>query len=494
MSFGGSLNINDFRLVDTALEERLAGWTGLDINRVEFSFTQKQLDLSELRFDQPFGRIRIAEDLTTNISDVMITPDQADQARPEDAGPFGYSIGGIDIQDGGMDFTDLSLPLPFAARISNLEGAISALSSKSSEPAAVSLEGQVNEYGEASISGTINAFSFQQKTDIDLGFRNLDMSRLTPYTIQFAGHAIDAGRLDLDLKYKIDQQQLVGENNIVIREIKLGEKVDHPDAASLPLGLAVALLSDSEGVIEVDLPVSGDMSDPEFKIGGIVAKAIFNLITKIVTAPFALLGNLVGFDSEDFGTLRFTPGEAELSPPDREQLVKLAEAMRLRPELRVTVAGVYNENLDSQAIRIMRIDEQIESGVEAEEAGSEELSTSIRRRVVEALFGEVFPGQDLAMIQAEYTPPATDENATSVLDELAYISGLRERLIERYIVDEARLAELAQARANAALVSLQAHTEGGVIAVEVGAIEQVEPDDDDRLPLELSVEAGKAPE
>ena len=192
-------------------------------------------------------------------------------------------------------------------------------------------------------------------TDVTVEFRNLLMPKLSPYTVQFAGREIDQGKLDLGLVYAIDEGKLHGENDVVLSDLVLGEKVDHPDAASLPLGLAVSLLKDADGVIKIDLPVEGDINDPEFKIGGVVWQAITGLITKIVSAPFRFLGNLIGVDSEDFGQFEFLAGRADLTPPELEKIVQMEKALQQRPELTIEISGVADRVIDVPALKLIRL-------------------------------------------------------------------------------------------------------------------------------------------
>jgi hypothetical protein len=485
----GAMSIDGFEITDAVKQERLAAWNRMSIDHFELSLEGNSLQTSEVIFDQAYGRLHIAEDLSTNISDLLVAT-EASGDDDQSAENHTISIGGIKLQDAALDFSDFSLPLPFEAAIRSLQGEISTLSTTSSEPASVSMEGQVNEYGLARIEGEINAWAFTEQTDISMTFRNLEMARLTPYTVQFAGYAIEAGRLDLDLDYALTDRQLQGANSIVIRELTLGEKVDHPDAGSLPLGLAVALLKDSEGVIDIDLPVSGDLDDPEFKIGGVVMKAIGNMITKLVTAPFRLLGNLVGIDSEDFGTLEFLPGRSNVSPPDREKLVKLAEAMQQRPELMLEVSGVYASGPDSQALQV----QMAEAALEAREAElpeiGDELSTSRTRRALESLYLENNSADLLAAIQAENSvPESEEEGAEFVLDEPVYLNQLQDWLVEQQSVSESELLDLANARSAAVMeVLLTAQPETGLNAAEAEA-KSVEVAEGDTVPMELAVKA-----
>jgi len=389
----------------------------------------------------------------------------------------------------------LSLPLPFAAAIRSLDGTISTLATQSDESARVELDGQVNEFGQAKISGSINAWAPGKFTDIQMVFRNLEMNRITPYTVQFAGWKIDAGRLDLDLDYKIKGGQLNGDNAIVIREMVVGEKVENPDGTSLPLKLAVALLKDSNGVIDIDLPVSGDVNNPEFSIGGVVVKAIFNVITKVITAPFRLLGSLVGNDSEDFGTLTFDPGSAELSPPDREKLQQLESAMAQRPELALDIAGVYSPASDRAALKEIRVDEQLEARIEVGQAEGEELSTVSQRREIEAMFLEQFPDEPLETLKSRFmrtpdvneTQAADDEPAEPILDETAYVEGLRQSLIDAQEVTQQELTALADARAEAIIAALGSMQDGAPEPMVRSESVEVESEPGQPVQLELKV-------
>ncbi len=489
LSLAGEMAITGFELHDGVRDERLAAWDRLQLDRFELDWAAQRVNTSVLEFQGLFGRFHIAEDLSTNVGDLLVasTAGEADEAPPLPA----ISVGGIRLDGASLDFSDFSLPLPFRTEIRELAGDVSTLSTTSSEPASVKLEGQVNEYGLARIDGALDAWDPTQQTDITMTFRNLEISRLSPYTIQFAGYAIEQGRMDMDLGYVLDQRQLQGENNIVIREMELGEKVDHPDAGSLPLGLAVALLKDSEGVIDIDVPVEGDLDNPEFRIGGVIWKAIGNLITKIVTAPFRLLGNLVGMDSEDFGTMAFQPGRADVSPPDEEKLAKLGEAMLKRPELVVEVGGSWAPGPDRRALQEAHVAADLETWLDANPGDGDELSTDRDRRALEALHAAAAPGEPLDALQAQYSAaPAEDPEAAPVLDEAAYIAALRERLVSLADVGEAELDALARSRAAAVIARLHESQPEAELNVREVDPESVETAADGAVPLELGVSTG----
>ena len=239
----------------------------MEIDRYEIDSAETRAEISSLRFKQPYGRIEIREDLSTNVGDLLIETASEDAAEASMEAPaWSAVIGGIVIEDGSMDFSDLSLPLPFATRVTSLDGTISTIDNESNEPANIRLEGQVDEYGLARIEGGMNLLDPVAHTDVTVEFRNLLMTSLSPYSAQFAGREIDEGKLNLDLEYRIDGGQLDGQNSVVLSDLVLGKEVESPDAVSLPLGLAVALLKDSNGVIDIDLPVTGDINDPSSRL------------------------------------------------------------------------------------------------------------------------------------------------------------------------------------------------------------------------------------
>jgi len=496
-TFEGSARIVDFDLTDNVRKENLAGWKAMNMDRVEVDMAAGTARTSIIELTQPYGRLQVAADQTTNLDGLMIeagseegTESQDQETTPEP--PFAITLAGMEIEDASLDFSDLSLPLPFSTAIRSMDGTISTLATNSQEPARVDLEGQVNEFGLARIKGSLNAWDPVGFTDIQMTFRNLEMERMTPYTIEFAGWEIASGRMDLDLDYKIKAGQLDGANDIVIREMTVGDKVETPGGASLPLKLAVALLKDSDGVIDVDLPVSGDLNNPEFKIGGIVWKAIGNLIVKAVTAPFRLLGSLVGVDSEDFGVLHFSAGKSEVSPPDREQLLKLAEAMRQRPELRLEVSGTYVPELDIAAIQAQRVDERIEQALDAMQAGDQGITTDQQRQVIEQLVTTAGIIPDLVALQQEFSnvPEGEgQENAAPVLDEPAYLESLRQSLIEVEAVDETELKALAVSRADALVAVLSEDETTAPLPLSRGEAIEVEASKGGEIPLELKVES-----
>jgi hypothetical protein len=487
----GDMEIVGLSVQDSVENENLVGWRSLAIDRYELQTGSRSLALSSVSLADAYGRIEINEDRTTNLDSLVVR--SADETETEQAEPWSLVVGGIGLNNGTLDFSDLSLPLPFATRISGLDGTVSTIDTASTEPASIRMEGQVDEYGLARIDGTLAVLDPIGHTDIELEFRNLLMSRLSPYSAQFAGQEIDEGKLDLDLGYAIDQGQLKGRNDIVLSDLVLGEKVDSPDAVSLPLGLAVALLTDSNGVIDIDLPIEGDVNDPEFKIGGVVVQAIVGLITKVVSAPFRMLGSLIGVDSEDFGQFHFLAGRSDLTPPEIEKISQLQEALQQRPELSVEVGGVFDEAVDGPRLRFFRLRQQVVDRLGGEATDSDddfEMLDAEIRSVLETLFVERFPESPPETLKASYmAAPADDPEAKPVLDELAYAAELRDRLLAAEEITGEDLRRLANERANAIREAFLADGGFEPERITVAAPVAAESEDGEWIVLELGVAA-----
>ncbi len=500
ITVSGAIQVTDLEVKDTIENERLLGWNELDIDHFDLNLTAGNLRLSHLVFAQLFSRIVIFKDLSTNLASLVNKPTEGSTEADEDTSEttktnqFNIIVGGIRVDDGAMEFSDLSLPLPFATFITNLNGAVSSIATNSSEPANIKLEGQVDEYGLARIDGTINMFDPVQHTGIVLEFRNLLMSELSPYTIQFAGHEIDEGRLDLELQYAIDEGRLQGSNDIVISDLLLGGKIEHPDAASLPLGLAVALLKDANGVIDIDLPVEGDINDPEFRVGGVIWKAFTGLITRVATAPFRLLGKLISSDTEDLGEFQFLAGRFDLTPPELEKITQLEEALRLRPNLVVEVSGVIDPTIDIPALKYIHLHAILLTllGEDSKENDDETMLLDTETRpLLESLFKERYPDAQLATLKAQYMTPATNEaESKAVLDELAYVAKLKDRLMAAEIIGEHELVGLAQARAEIIKTAFRASGKLDEHRVRIVKPREVVSEDGEWVKLELAVANG----
>ncbi|MFN3543963.1 MAG: DUF748 domain-containing protein [Thiobacillus sp.] len=373
LDYRGGFAVDDLAITEEGTEEAFLGWQKLASDSLRVSLAPNRLHMNELVATHPFGKVIIFEDKTVNLQRVLRKPagetpasEPAPKAAAKPAEPaFPVAIERVRIVGANAEFADLSLTPQFGTRMHNLGGVITGLSTDPATTAQVELDGKVDDYGSARVRGAIEPFRATEFTDLKLTFRNLEMTHLTPYSGKFAGRKIDSGKLSVDLEYKIKARQLAGENKFIVNRLKLGERVDSPDAMKLPLDLAIALLQDSNGVIDLDLPVSGNLDDPQFSYGKIIWKAIVNVLTKIVTAPFRALGSLLGVNAEKFEAVGFDPGSSVLLPPEKEKLMTLVDALAKRPVLALTIEPGFDPVADRRALQeqAMRRDAAAVAGV-----------------------------------------------------------------------------------------------------------------------------------
>jgi hypothetical protein len=490
--YRGSFALRDLRLNEAETGNLFLAWKSLGSR--EFEVSPTKLNMGKLSLSGLDTKLTIYKDKSTSIKRILQQPSvnaapvnttsPIPTKSPDSKHPFLVNIDRLKISGGEMDFADYSLALPFGTRIHDLKGVVSGLSSQPNSPGQLELDGQVDDYGLARAVGQIDLLNPTDFMDLKVVFRNIEMTRLTPYSATFAGRKIASGKLSLDLEYKIHQHQLQGENQVVMDQLTLGERVDSPEAKNLPLDLAIAILQDSDGRIDLGLPVSGSLDDPQFSYGGIIWKAIVNVFTKIATAPFRALGALFG-GGEKFENIVFEAGQAQLTPPEREKLVRLAGALNKRPNLSLEIHGVYAET-DRVAFQDRELRRTVleKTGQHVEgdnDPGPISTHQPKVQAALEKLFSDTFGGGELAALKEGFrqaNPGQLEESATGKMmsrlsglfrekqtlneQEIARMKGgdfyaiLYGRLRTKIVVDNARLLALATARGEHTFAELKA--------------------------------------
>ncbi|MGK0499409.1 MAG: hypothetical protein ACJAYG_001046 [Oceanicoccus sp.] len=480
----GATQIQNLQINNDVSNQPLLSWKNLDIDQFKLDLQNNNVHFSRFLFEQPFADVAVYKDQTTNLSALLITDTKSSATTVEKtAEPMAVTIGGILLENGSMNFSDFSLPLPFTTYITDLKGSVSTIATDSSEAADIRIEGQVDEFGLARIDGNINVMDPIQNTDITINFRNLAMTNFSPYSAQFAGRKIASGKLELNLEYLISAGQLKGKNSVILSDLTLGEDVESPDATSLPLDLALGLLKDPEGNIDIKLPVEGNVDDPEFKIGGVIWNAFSSLISDIVSAPFRMLGNLLGISAEELGQIEFLAGRADLTPPEREKIAQLQQAILQRPELVIEISGASASALDKPALQYQQLKTAILLQMDKDSlpnSGDKRdvmLDSEIRSQL-ENLFEQRFPDISLKALRKQYTvPPVDNPTAKAEFDDLAYAIDLRDQLLAQEIVTKQDLLALAELRANTvkeAFISHEQLESTRVVVIKSTETDQVE--------------------
>ena len=491
----------------------LVGWKSLATTTLRAQTTPLQIQIDALHWDAPSVKYAIATDKTTNVqraikkNAAIVAAAEAAPATPatttappppadavaasapaadgdDDGSGIVMAIRRINIKGGVLDFSDDSLAGGFATSVHELDGTLNGISSDRSTRSQLALEGRVDQYGYAKISGSLNPFIPRDRSNARLEFRNLDVTRVTPYVVRFAGYKVASGRLSLDLNYRVRNNLIDGDNKILLEQFTLGEKVDYPGALDLPLNLAIALLKDSDGKIDLALPVSGNLDDPKFDYGQIIHKAIVNLITGIITAPFRLLGRLFSRDhGEEAGQIAFEPGSSRLLPPEREKIQHVVEALGKRPELKLQVPARYDSAIDARALKRAALRRELGKRAnldiaEEDPPGPLNIEDRRTRAAIRDLFAERFGSAELDKLRTEAEAKdksrANDDGkapaSLSLVEKLGrFASGephvadtgefyraLGSRLVAAQPLPPEALTELARKRASAIADSLKA--------------------------------------
>ncbi len=368
--FSGTAALNDLRVIDTTRSTPVLTWDVLKIHGLDLELEPTIIAVDTIALEKPFAHVMIAADRTLNLASLVKSADEPDSQPPEQPSDVAsgddtqapmtpVTIKAIRLVNGSVQFADFSLEPAVDTRIDNLNGAVTGLSSQEIAKADVVFDGTVNGQSPVTVRGQINPLTSNAYTDITVTFTNAELTAVSPYAAKFMGYPIEKGKLSLELAYKVAEHELIAENNVVLDQLTLGERAEDSEAPPLPMKLALALLKDRHGRIDIDLPIRGNLDDPEFRYGPLVWQVLGNVITKAATAPFAALGNLLGGDSDTVDQIGFSPGDATLSSTEEEKLTSLAEALAGRPNLRLDVAGTVDSEVDGRAIADMTLERKL---------------------------------------------------------------------------------------------------------------------------------------
>ena len=402
-NFTGNAKITNLLTREQLKNKDFVKWESFALKGIRAFFSANQYSAEKLSINKPYARVIIQKDKTINFGNILNTNDYKNKSKAVIKNtqtlalhPV-FKLGMIEVIDGSADFADFSLILPFSVQIKNLDGVASGLSSEQKSKIKLNLKGNAYDLAPVDIDGEISPYLGDYA--IKLKFTGMPMPLISSYMVQFAGYKVEKGKMSLELNYNVTDQHLSASNNIFIDQFELGEKIENPNAVSLPLKLAVALLKDSDGKIKIDVPISGSLEDPQFSVSQIVIDALANSIGKVVTSPFRALASLIG-DEEDLSMISFTAGEAILSEHEKSKLDSLVRALQLRPALNLEIKGAAYQEQDWPAVSDDALYDQLKKlkAAEINKQGEKKirpeyvvLSDQDYRRFMEELFVQNFP-------------------------------------------------------------------------------------------------------
>jgi hypothetical protein len=483
-SYRGDVALVDVRLLDRVNSTPLAGWSALSLANMKARYDEHgtDVDVSRVTFTDFFGRVLLDAQGRLNLNDVIarrrseagqakpipLTPNAgeaapasaavaqqasgpASAAAPSAAAPMRLHFGQLVLQRGHVNYTDNFIKPNYSANLVDINGTIGAFGTHSTTPAPVDIGAKLEANGPLSIRGTVNPLATPPSLDLTATAHGIELTNLTPYSAKYAGYPITKGKLNVDLHYQLANNQLSANNHIFIDQLTFGEHVQNDTATKLPVRLAISLLKNSRGEIDVNIPVSGSLANPEFSIGGVIWHAVLNLIEKAVTAPFALLANAFGGGAEDLGYVEFDPGSSKLTDASTKKLDAVVKALNDKPAVKIDITGRIDPAIDTPALRTAYVDNA---------ARQEKLKDTVGHgQSVDPSTVTVDPKEYDAYLEKAYKDANFQKPRNFIgMTKTIPANDMKTALAEHAPIDEASLRTLAQQRAQ----SVQQYFEGKV--------------------------------
>ncbi|MFM0730207.1 DUF748 domain-containing protein [Paraburkholderia sediminicola] len=482
-TYRGDVALVDVRMLDKATSDPFAGWGSLALTNLKADYDEHGtvVDAGRVTFTKFYGRVLLDAQGKLNLSDVVahesgaaqsltrdksgaepvpLTPQAA--SAPEAASapvpasatpatvtaatppqsPVKLHFGQLVLQQGRVTYTDNFIKPNFTANLVAIQGTVGAFGTQSTTAAPVDIAAKLAANGPLSIRGTVNPLIAKPALDLTASAHDIELTNLTPYSAKYAGYPITKGKLNVDLHYKLDNDQLNANNHIFIDQLTFGDHVENNTATKLPVRLAISLLKNSRGEIDVNLPVSGSLSNPEFSIGGLIWHAVLNLLQKAVTAPFSLIANAFGGNGEELGYVEFEPGSAQLSDAAEKKLDTIVKALADKTSIRIDLIGRVDPAVDGPGLRQQYVDRQVKQQKIKDVVGNGE---SVDLSTVTVDPKEYDKYLTKAYKAADFKKPRNFVGLTKSLPD----DEMKSALAANAPIDDASLRQLAQQRAQA---------------------------------------------
>ena len=453
-NYQGGIELYDFASIEKDNKQDLVKWKNLGLHQFELTSAPLQVRIGEIDITDFYSRVIIGPDGKINLQNLTAPKEQNQQetsAAQAAATPAAdtpdtekrVTIGKINLHGGNINFSDFLVKPNYSANLTDVQGTISEL--KPEAPGDIDIQAKLDGSAPVDIDGKINPLGKELFLDIVADAREIEMNPFSPYSGKYVGYGIESGKLSFNVKYKVENRKLTAQNKIILNQLTFGEKVESPQATKLPVLLAVALLKDRNGVIDVDLPISGSLDDPQFSVGGIVLRLVINIITRAVTAPFALLGSAFSGGAsgggEELSYIEFDSGRASLNQIAQGKIETLAKAMNNRPALRLQLSGRADPATDPDGLKRVSMERKVKAQKLQELSGKADAPKSVDEVRIESSEYPQYLRQ--AYRQESFPKP---RNAIGLLRDLPVVE-MEKLMIQHATVDEENLRELANQRA-----------------------------------------------
>ncbi|WP_293005540.1 DUF748 domain-containing protein [Nitrosomonas sp.] len=453
IQLGGRGNLANFNVFDPKTTRDLLRWKKLDINDLSFVNDPLRVNVKAIKLSDFYARVTIRPDGSLNLKhivrqDTPLEPVEAiadaspaDTQPNEPSQPASVRIDSISLQQGSVHFNDRFIKPNYSARLSALSGQIGPL--QTGKIGKIDIRGMVGKTSPLKISGSIDPFGTELQMDIMAQVKDIDLPPFSPYSGKFIGYAIEKGKLSADVNYQVENGALSADNKIFLDQFTLGEKIDREDAVSLPLDLAITLLKNRRGEIDIHLPLKGSINDPEFNLGDIIFQAFVNLITKAITSPFTLLG--AAFEGgEELSEITFTPGFATIEDESLQRLQTLAEILNDRPSLELEISGHVDPAADHEGLKLAMLQNKVKA---------QKLAEDVKKGITSATLADVtFAPEEYSEYLEMAYKKETFEKPTNLIGLTKSIpdAEMEQLMLEHTEIHDNDLEVLAENRANAA--------------------------------------------
>lgn len=455
ITYAGNLAIHQLATLDRVHAHDFLKFKKLSFASLAAGYNPFFVNIREISLADFFAKIVINEDGTTNIQDIFGAgkkepetpeapqkkgPPKQDDSAKSGKPPLDIKIGKVSFSGGTVDFADRNIKPNYAVTMLNLKGSVTGLSSQEISRAKVNLNGNLGYGSPIEIAGTINPLTKDLFADIKVSFKDLEMSQVTPYTSKYLGYPVTKGKLNFEVSYLVDKRKLSAENKVFFDQLTFGDKVESPDAMKAPVTLAVSLLTDRNGQINLDIPVSGSLDDPKFKVWPIIWQILVNLITKAVTSPFSLLSSITG-GGEEMSYVEFDFGSASLTEAELKKTGALAKVLYDRPNIKLDIEAYVDRVQDPEALKQIEFSRLLKTQKLKDAASKGQAPGSIEDIIIQQAEYEKY--LTLAYKAADFSKPRT---ALGLLKDMPPPE--MEKLIKEHIsVTDNDLAQLAAKRA-----------------------------------------------
>ncbi|MEX3785895.1 DUF748 domain-containing protein [Paraburkholderia sp. BR14374] len=504
-NFRGDMALVAVRLIDKATSDPFAGWGSLALTNLKADYDEHggtAVDAGRVTFSKFYGRVLLDAQGKLNLKDVVaheggttqpltrsksgshpipLTPEAVSEAVAASApaavaaasaaapgkatttpaatataatppqNPLKMHFGQLVLQQGRVTYTDNFVKPNYTANLVDIQGTIGAFGTETTTPAPVDVAAKLAANGPLTIRGTVNPLIAKPALDLTATAHDIELTNLTPYSAKYAGYPITKGKLNVDLHYQLANDQLNANNHLFIDQLTFGDHIDNDTATKLPVRFAISLLKNSRGEIDVNLPVSGSLSNPEFSIGGLIWHAVLNLLEKAVTAPFSLIAHAFGGNGEDLGYVEFEAGSATLTDADKQKLDTIVKALTDKPSIRMDLIGRVDPKVDEPALRTRYVDQMVKRQKIKDAVGNGESvdpsTVTVEQKDYEKYLTKAYKSSD-------FKKPRNFIGMTKTLPD----DDMKSALAANAPIDDASLRQLAQQRAQ----SVQQYLEGKI--------------------------------